>query len=405
MYMNKTKHKGHGLRNAVIVIVAVVAVIFLGNMAMNKLVHTSYSDLNSRDQEMLSQLNSLYSATAGNNEMWQGYDLNKSPIVFVAKGDHLNFKDESINLIRGTAYAVNVKGLENKAYAQKITMPKGYRLQNVYRLSAVTPGILKTWSPLGNFSSISDNMSLGTSKHVFYFKYNKKVLNNAAKTDYYLLPLLSHEFFHYDMQQNWSTDEPVSYEEESAQWYSLLGLRYKVMDRLLAGATHGTFTSTDENISDYVRVTAALKAASPKMFRKLMNIETAEGTAQYMSTLASRVAKSPDYTFISDGRSDKTNFSWCFSYMSTHIDRVADIRWLCYDVGAGICFTLNDAEGSTDWQKALNSREYKTLNDAVTAYYDSNIGAARYDSLSEIKAKYGFPTIQKEAKTIYSKLN
>ncbi|MEA4922926.1 MAG: hypothetical protein VB031_06110 [Eubacteriaceae bacterium] len=408
MKEKKQHRKGHKIKTFITVVIAIVvvaAVVLVGQLALNKLVNKDYSDLNNRDEEMLSQLDRLYSVTSGDKEMWQGYDLNDQPLILVAKGDHLNFGDDSINLIRGTAYAVNVEGLENKAYAQKIDMPGKFKLQNVYRLAAATPGIMKTWSPMGNFSGMSDNIGLGSSDHVFFFKYNNDTLKNAGKSDSYLLPFMSHELFHYAMQQGWSTDEPISYEEQDADWYSLLGLRYKVMDKLLYGATHSKFTDTDENISDYVKVTKALKEADPKMFKKMMNIENAEGTAQFMSVQASRISKTPDYTFITDGRTDKTDFSWTFKYMSKHTDRVADIRWLCYDVGAVLCYTLDEAEGNTEWQKALNSGQYKTVNDAVTAYYDSGIGDDKYDSISQIKDKYDFGSLQKTAEQLYTNLN
>ncbi|WP_260445323.1 hypothetical protein [Listeria seeligeri] len=123
-----------------LIIFGAIIIVLAGLTILNKTFHTSYKNMDKTDQAFFKQLNTLYSKTK-NEPLWQGDDLAKNPVVFVRKGDLLNFSDNTVNLIRGNVYAVGVKGLEDKWYAEKINLPDSYDMPDVYRLAVTTPGI------------------------------------------------------------------------------------------------------------------------------------------------------------------------------------------------------------------------------------------------------------------------
>ncbi|WP_338650634.1 hypothetical protein [Listeria seeligeri] len=103
-----------------LIIFGAIVIVFAGLTILNKTFHTSYKNMDKTDQAFFKQLNTLYSKTK-NEPLWQGDDLAKNPVVFVRKGDHLNFSDNTVNLIRGNVYAVGVKGLRTSGMLKKLT--------------------------------------------------------------------------------------------------------------------------------------------------------------------------------------------------------------------------------------------------------------------------------------------
>lgn len=385
-----------------LIIFGAIVIVFAGLTILNKTFHTSYKNMDKTDQAFFKQLNTLYSKTK-NEPLWQGDDLAKNPVVFVRKGDHLNFSDNTVNLIRGNVYAVGVKGLEDKWYAEKINLPDSYDMPDVYRLAVTTPGIWETWSPLGNFSSFNTNektgkmeqtdMQVGDSSHVYYFKYGKSNIENPAKASQAAMPFFAHESFHYFGQKDWSgSDGNIDVESKDAEWYSLLGLQYSVLDTIMESVKAKDTAGISKALSDYVVVSDARRKLGSKDYQDEKKHETIEGTADYVGIKASTITGGK--LQILSGAKDEAHrrFSILFEVIANDPNFVSEIKWNRYDSGALLSAAL-DQVGTANWQTEFNEKANNgtyTLDDRIHELKFSG----KANSLDEIKQNYDFNNIE-----------
>lgn len=386
-------------------------IILLGlTILSNHIFNRNYNNLSKTDRTMLSQLNMLYSETElKEKKLWKQYDLRELPIVLVRKWDCLNFSGDTINLLRGNAYAIGVKGLENKWYAQKIDMPASYHLPDVYRLSVLTPGIGATWSPFGNFQTIGSNMKLGESSHVYYMKYNKKNLEHALKPSQYFVPFLSHELFHYTIQNDWGTEKEIILSGKSKEWFSYLGLQYASLDVLLGQLNSYDYKELKRAVADYVTISEYRKLLDPIDYVEEKKHETVEGTATYVGIKASSCTDTPKLKLLSGIKSDKDRkFSVLFSAIAENSGYTSEIKWNRYDSGALLCMTLDRLYHSHVWQDSLNAQSVKkpvTLYDLIKDYYNTKNLEKYARSIEEIKKEYHFEKIEEQAEKIEKQVN
>lgn len=129
----------------------IVLIIFFLIFIYRNLIPINYEDLSLNNKNMLDNYNSLYQS-----KLWKGLDFTR-PMVLIEKGNYLNNKDNTINLLRKNIFILNIES--NSPFLNKVKMPKNYKLQNVYRVSRLSPISLKTLSPIGNFSSLDSNLN------------------------------------------------------------------------------------------------------------------------------------------------------------------------------------------------------------------------------------------------------
>ncbi|EAD9617555.1 hypothetical protein LSA88_002885 [Listeria monocytogenes] len=408
------KHK-RGLKIC-LAIVTVVILFLVVMTVLNKTFHVSYDQMDKTDQAFFKQLNTLYSKTK-NKPLWQGYNLAENPILFVRKGNQLNFSEETVNLIRGNVYAVGVKGLEGKWYAKKINLPDSYEMPDVYRLSITTPGIWETWSPLGNFSSIAidektgktkqTNMQVGDSSHVYYFKYSKGNIEKPLNPSQSAIPFYTHEAFHYFVQKDWQgSDGNIGLESKNAEWYSLLGLQYKVLDNIMEEVQQKDTDGVSAALADYRVVSDARRKLDSKGYQDEKSHETIEGTATYVGIKSSDLTGGDPIKLqlLSGAKDDEhRKFFTLFESIAYSPSYVSEFKWNRYDSGALLSAALDEVD-SNNWQSIFNqkaSNESYTLDDRIHELKYSG----KVNNLNAIKQKYDFQNIEKLSEKLVSGLN
>ncbi|MBC2323749.1 hypothetical protein [Listeria booriae] len=395
----------------ILIILGSILLLLGGLTILNKTYHTSYDKMDTTDQSFFKQLNTLYTKTT-KELLWQDYNLADKPVLFVRKGDHLNFSEDTINLIRGNVYAVGVKGLEGKWYATKIAMPRSYKMPDVYRLAVTTPGIWSTWNPIGNFSSFSiddsgqevrSNMQLADSSYVYYFKYGKNNIENPVKASQSAMPFFAHEAFHYLQQYDWhTTDGNIDVASKDVDWYSLLGLQYSILDTIMDATGKQDKAALEKALSDYVVVSDARRKQGISDYQNEKQHETIEGTATYVGIKASAITggKPKQLKLLEGARDEKSRkFAVLFEGIAYDPSFVSEIKWNRYDSGALLSSAL-DIVDSTDWQTTFNKKASAnkafTLDDEL--HQLNNLAEPRM--LAEIEKSYHFENIQALSKKI-----
>ncbi|MFD0589934.1 hypothetical protein ACFQZE_18290 [Paenibacillus sp. GCM10027627] len=393
-------------KKAIWIVLSIVLIGIGYLIAGNKWFHTKYESLNETDRAMFAQLNELHANTANSKEaLWEDYNLHKLPIVLVAKGEILNNSKGTWNGLRKGAYAVGISGLDNKWYTKKIAMPDHFELQHVYRLSALTPGMGSTWNPIGNFSSIDQNLSIGDTSRAYYFKYNKKNLENPIKTSQYFIPFLVHENFHHVMQQHWAIESgDLSLEGKNTEWFEYLGYQYTALDGVKDALAGKDREAIKHAIAEYVVISELRKQKDNNAYSMEKLHETSEGSATYVGMKASSLVSTPPLPFLAGAQSeDQRKFSYLFTVMARNPGFLSEIKWSRYDSGALLCFALDRLYGNSSWQSKLNAQKTDlpvTLYELVKQYYDEH-GLIDYAaSAASIMNNYDVKRIRDEAKRL-----
>ena len=229
-------------KNKLLIIISILLVLLVGSVVidiiLNKTYKTNYESFNSVDKEMFGKLSKVYKQFDENSDkLWGDKDkLNNMPLILIRTNN-----DKGI--IRKYAYAINVKGIENSIFAEKMAMPSSLDLPTVYRLSKFDMSMLSTWMP-SNFGTVNiDNQD------IFYFKYYPKMIENPALY-FDFSSFLIHESFHTYNQKNWTYDKNDEEYIESypvdKENYALMGLEFKLLDKCME-------KSNTEEIKKYLK--------------------------------------------------------------------------------------------------------------------------------------------------------
>ena len=195
-------------------VVTALLVIAMILLISNKL-STDYSDLNETDQQIISELDAVCKADA-EKAIWIDYDLFDKPIL-------------AINGTLGQAYLIDPDVEINSFFAQKITMPEDSSLQ-VYRLSFFTPQLMAIRFTPGNFNTIGKTYSV-LGNNVYYTKYSKKESIEPQYSSEHYITFLTHEAFHYYVQDDWADGGRFS-EELTESDIDLLSSEYDVLSKI-----------------------------------------------------------------------------------------------------------------------------------------------------------------------------
>ncbi|MEW9095440.1 MAG: hypothetical protein AB2417_10205 [Clostridiaceae bacterium] len=372
----------------------IVSLGIVGMIGFNKLFNTEYNSLNDMDKSMIKQLSEIYKTYDNNSrDIWkEGYNFNNIPLVLTPVS-----KDKGI--LHTYSYVIGVDKLENSIFSKKIEVPKEMNLPPIYRVSFLSPSLLKTWMP-ANFI-FSD---IGT-QHVTFLKYNPlstTALNTEKSFKYFLMHEVFHEYRQVPLWKNVNDlTSTIFIEERNKEQYQLLLLEFAILDKA------NEISKKDELInvlSDFVTVREYRYNKFQDMKQEKL-VETLEGCAQYIeykySNLVGDLVKPP---FTVDGK--VAGFKDVFSkealenfVKGTSLNGFMD-KDLYYYVGSleGVLLDKLDI----NWKDRVESNEliYDIMKDEIYKRADGKI-----NNIEEIKNKYGYANFQDEAEIIINNLN
>ncbi len=348
----KTNKNRHFIRAVIIVgavLLAAAAIVTANHFS------TRYEDLNEADQKVLSELDA-YFQTSSEKDVWEGYDLQDKTIV-------------AVNGLFGPAYLINPSQQVSSVFAQKIIMPSNSSLQ-VYRISVLAPQVFGLRFEFGNFNTIGKTYHL-FGDQVYFTKYTaRKSLTPPYSTNHYIT-LLTHEAFHYYMQTAWPDGGRFSQSLSEAD-IDLIASEYEVLAKIQTELSQNSpsHTTLVQLAREYADIMAQRIAANPDYLKAEMAMETAEGTAQYVSIVASQIA-GYDYGVMYFDNVKDVSFSQVIPALRAgNIQQSYLADRMPYETGALLCQLLN-ALNADSWQQQLNSQTKDSpvyLYTVITAY-------------------------------------
>ena len=371
-------------------------IVFLGIVGVivfNKLFNAEYNSLNDIDKSMIKQLSQIYETYDNNSEdIWkEGYNFNNIPLVLTPVS-----KDKG--MLHAYSYVVGVDKIENSIFSKKIEVPKEMNLPPIYRVSFLSPLLLKTWMPVNFIFS-----DIGT-QHVTFFKYNPlntTALNTERSFKYFLM----HEVFHeYRQMLLWKNinelSSSIAVEERNKEQYQFLLLEFAILDK----------ANEISNEDELINVLSDFVAAREYRYNKFQymkqekSVETLEGSAQYIeynySNLVGDFVKPP---FTVDGKvggfKDVFNKEILENYVNkTSLNGFMD-KDLYYYVGSLEGILLDRLH--INWKDRVENNEliYDIMKDEIYKRVDSKI-----NNIEEIKNKYGYDNFEDEAEIIVNNL-
>lgn len=372
-----------------IVLLGIIVVI-----GFNKLFNTEYNSLNDIDKSMIKQLSEIYETYDNNSgHIWiEGYNFNNIPLVLTPVS-----KDKG--MLHAYSYVVGVDKLENSIFSKKIEVPKEMNLPPIYRVSFLSPSLIKSWIP-ANFT-FSD---IGT-QHVTFLKYNPSntiTLNIERSFKYFLMHEVFHEYRQVPLWKN--VDDLTSsifVKERNKEQYQLLLLEFAILDKA------NEISNKDELIyilGDFVTVREYRYDKFQYMKQENL-VETLEGCAQYIeykySDLVGDILK-PPFTVRGEviGFKDVFNKEMLEGFVENNgLNGFMD-KDLYYYIGSleGVLLDKLDI----NWIDRVESNEliYDIMKDEISKQVNVNIS-----NIEEIKNRYGYDDFGDEAEIIINNLN
>lgn len=317
-------------KNKLVVIILSIIVLLVGTVVidiiLNKTYKTNYESFDSVDKEMFEELSQIYRQFDKNSDqLWSDKDkLNKMPLILIRTN-----KDKGI--IRKYAYAINVKGIENSLFAEKMDIPSSLNLPTVYRLSKFDINMISTWLP-SNFGTVDID-----KENTFYFKYYPKMIENP---DLYFdfASFLIHESFHTYNQKDWTYDkndgEYIENYPVNKENYALMGLEFKLLDKCME-------EKNTEEIKKYLKEWTIVRTYRYEKWKGLIketNTEAIEGTARYMEYKYSKLTGGKLTVLANKEKPYHVTFTHAFNCISNGIGETPVYleRPIKYETGAAL---------------------------------------------------------------------
>lgn len=336
-----------------IIIGGIILILLFGVfiiVVQNKCFSLEYRQLNDTDKQMLAEYNQLYEEMQ-TKELWTGFDLADKPILVVSKDSF-------------DTYLINPKVSHNNLFSKKITMPKEFKLQSVYRIAPIVPQVLKIRLDIAsNFNTIDNKYSV-FGNDVYYVKYNNKESFEKPNTSLHFTPFLVHESFHYYMQNDWKIMSKPEKELNESD-IALLEEQYQILDdihaELQSQKSHEKLISYAKQ---YIDVVSKRIESNREYVLAELSHETAEGTAQYLTIKTSKLI-GYDYGIMYFDNVTNVPLSDVFKQIEAgniSVNYLYD--QMPYQTGAELCF-LFDVLDIPNWQMSLNSQ---TLEHPIKLY-------------------------------------
>ena len=349
---NNVKREKSRPSRVLLIILCCLLIIFAAVIIANH-IGTSYDSLNSTDQKVLSELNAYCKADKA-EPFWRSYKLSETPIV-------------AISGRLGGAYLIDPDKKVSSLFAARVKLPKSYGI-TVYRVSAAAPQLLKFKLSAGSFNTLEKTYTLFGNK-VYYTRYNKKESIDAKYTSSHYITLLSHEAFHYYMQNSWGEGSRFG-DSLSRHDLSLIADEYDILGDVQSELYKSSPSNAklNEYARSYVAVMKKRIAANPSYLKQELDMEVAEGTAQYVCIKASRAA---GYDYGIMYFTNKKNVSFKDVMPEVYKGKIKKsylADGMPYETGAQLCFLLDRLYGGNSWQTIPNSQtkgHYITLYDVI----------------------------------------
>lgn len=329
-------------------VVVIILLAFVGTILFNRM-STEYKDLDETNQKILSEVD-VYVKAEKKDPIWKDYELEKMPIVAI----HGNL---------GEAFLINPRNEINSIFATKIQMPKDSAV-TVYRLSPMTPQLLSLKIEPGKFNSIGKKYKI-FGEEVYYVKYDKEESLNKKYTANHFMTFLSHEAFHYYMQNEWAEGGRFS-GDLSSEDEKLIEKEYAVLGKIQIELLKNDPKKSDlkKYAKEYVAIMKQRINANPEYVKKEISMETAEGTATYIGIEASKRVEY-DYGVMYFDNTKNVPFGHVMLAVKQGAFAKEDLAdRMPYETGALLCQLL-DAMEVKGWQEKLNGQ---TIKNPITLY-------------------------------------
>lgn len=352
------KHKKLRKRNILFIALLLLFVLYFGHAACN-FRNDTYGSLNHTDQTVLSELNTLMNCNTS-SALWKDYELSKKTIL-------------ALNGQFGKGYLINPSEEIHSIFARKIQMPKGYSI-NVYRISPLAPSLLQ-FITAANFNTLHKSYMV-YGNPVYFTKYDDTSVTAKHNSSHYL-SFLTHEAFHYYMQDNWSHSGRFNTDSLTGKNLTLLGEQYKVLQKIYDvliknkdGQTAPDKSTLQALAKEYVAATDNRFQADASYMKNETQAETEEGVPTYVEMKADKligydlqIMQFPDKN--DDSKVDILPFDSIVPTLQAGTGNSSIISTnMVYQSGALLCELL-DALEIPDWQDTLN---HQTKDNHITLY-------------------------------------
>ncbi|WP_338595807.1 hypothetical protein QJR28_05520 [Clostridium baratii] len=382
-------------KNRLFIIILSIIVLLVGtviiDIILNKTYKTNYENFNSVDKEMFGQLSKIYKQFDENSDkLWGNKDnLSKMPIILIRTN-----KDKGI--IRKYAYAINVKGIENSIFAEKMDMPSSLNLPTVYRLSKFDINMISTWFP-SNFGTVDID-----KENIFYFKYHPKMIENP---DLYFdfSSFLIHESFHTYNQKDWTYDKnDVEYIENypvNKENYALIGLEFKLLDKCME-------EKNIEEVKKHLKEWTIVRTYRYKKWPQLIgetNSEAIEGTARYMEYKYSKLTGGKLTVLANKEKPYHITFTHAFNCISNGIGETPVYldRPIKYETGAALGLIMDKL--NIDWKGDIEDSSNKngeTQYEILKKYFNISDKDVSDNVMKKIEEENNYGELLKQGQKI-----
>lgn len=386
--MKKTKNKLFIIILSIIVLLVGMVVI---DIILNKTYKTSYESFDSVDKEMFEELSQIYKQFDKNSDqLWGDKDkLNKMPLILIRTN-----KDKGI--IRKYAYAINVKGIENSLFAEKMDIPSSLNLPTVYRLSKFDINMISTWLP-SNFGTVDID-----KENTFYFKYNPKMIENP---DLYFdfSSFLIHESFHTYNQKDWTYDkndgEYIENYPVNKENYALMGLEFKLLDKCME-------EKNTEEVKKYLKEWTIVRTYRYEKWPQLIketNTEAIEGTSRYMEYRYSKLTGGKLTVLANKEKPYHVTFTHAFNCISNGIGETPVYleRPIKYETGAALGLIMDKL--NIDWKGDIEDSPNKngeTQYEILKKYFNISDKDVSDNVMKKIEEENNYSELLKQGQKI-----
>ncbi|MGG7159826.1 hypothetical protein [Clostridium baratii] len=386
--MKKSKNKLFIIILSIIVLLAGTVVI---DIILNKTYKTSYESFDSVDKEMFQELSQIYKQFDKNSDqLWGDKDkLNKMPLILIRTN-----KDKGI--IRKYAYAINLKGIENSIFAEKMDIPSSLNLPTVYRLSKFDINMISTWLP-SNFGTIDMDKA-----NTFYFKYYPKMIENP---DLYFdfSSFLIHESFHTYNQKDWTYDkndgEYIENYPVNKENYALMGLEFKLLDKCME-------EKNTEEVKKYLKEWTIVRTYRYEKWPELIketNTEAIEGTARYMEYKYSKLTGGKLTVLANKEKPYHVTFTHAFNCISNGIGETPVYleRPIKYETGAALGLIMDKL--NIDWKDDIEdipNKNGETQYEILKKYFNISDKDVSDNIMKKIEEENNYSELLKQGQKI-----
>lgn len=386
--MKKSKNKLFLIILSIIVLLAGMVVI---DIILNKTYKTSYESFDSVDKEMFQELSQIYKQFDKNSDqLWGDKDkLNKMPLILIRTN-----KDKGI--IRKYVYAINVKGIENSIFAEKMDIPSSLNLPTVYRLSKFDINMISTWLP-SNFGTVDID-----KENTFYFKYYPKMIENP---DLYFdfSSFLIHESFHTYNQKDWTYDkndgEYIENYPVNKENYALMGLEFKLLDKCME-------EKNTEKVKKYLKEWTIVRTYRYEKWPELIketNTEAIEGTSRYMEYKYSKLTGGKLTVLANKEKPYHVTFTHAFNCISNGIGETPVYleRPIKYETGAALGLIMDKL--NINWKGDIEDSANKngeTQYEILKKYFNISDKDVSDDVMKKIEEENNYSELLKQGQKI-----